>query len=267
MWNVSSSEAKHERTVRYIRITISLLLSGVGLYILASQAVPIGQSYIKGAIIEKREELKVSPVPGSYKREIGGEFAYWDPGRSYFENLIAQAVLTPENGQRVYNPETQQYLDVEIDQNYSTPMSLTISSLDIVDLNITPNVDSYDENAYNRVLKYGLAHFKSTPLPGAGGNSFIYGHSAVDSYFNNHKNNPEVAFSILEDIKIGDEVELTKDGRIYRYVVRKKKIVEPTDFSILSRQTWKETLTLMTCSPVGIGTNRLVVTAELINGQ
>jgi len=44
--------------------------------------------------------------------------------------------------------------------------------------------------------------------------------------------------------------------------VRKTKIVDPDDFDILNQQGDKETVTLMTCWPLGIGTKRLVVIAE-----
>ena len=46
------------------------------------------------------------------------------------------------------------------------------------------------------------------------------------------------------------------------YVVRRKKIIEPEDFSVLQPTGDKETVTLMTCWPLGIGTKRLIVVAE-----
>ena len=112
-------------------------------------------------------------------------------------------------------------------------MYIDIPKIGIEDIRITPNVESSDEEIYDQYLKYGLAHFKGTPLPGDGGNSFIYGHSAVISFFNKHDNLPETIFTKLEGIDIGDSVSITKDSNVLEYVVRNKKIVSPDDFSIL----------------------------------
>jgi sortase A len=115
-------------------------------------------------------------------------------------------------------------------------------------------------------LKNGAAHFKGTPLPGDGGNSFIYGHSAVDSYFSRHDSDPETIFSRLENIEISDTIIIQKDGKILTYVVQKKKIAEPDDFDVIAGNSRKETVTLMTCWPLGIGSKRLIVIGERIDG-
>ncbi|KKQ03888.1 MAG: Fimbrial associated sortase [candidate division WS6 bacterium GW2011_WS6_36_26] len=141
-------------------------------------------------------------------------------------------------------------------------MYIDIKSIGIVNIKISANVDSYNDKVYNQFLKQGLAHFKGTPLPGDGGNSFIYGHSAVESFFSNHQNLPETIFSRLSNIDVGEEVDIKKDEKVLKYIVRSKKIVSPDDFSILESQNNKETVTLMTCWPLGIGTKRLIVVAE-----
>jgi sortase A len=99
-------------------------------------------------------------------------------------------------------------------------------------------------------------------LPGDGGNSFIYGHSSVESFFNVNPNNPEIIFSRLENAEIGQKVKINKDGKDFNYTIRTKKIVEPDDLSILQPKGNKETVTLMTCWPLGIGTKRLILVAE-----
>jgi len=141
-------------------------------------------------------------------------------------------------------------------------MYLDIESIGIKNIKITPNVDSENEKVYDQYLKTGVAHFKGTPLPGDGGNSFIYGHSAIESFFSNHSNNPETIFSKLDGIDIGQEVTVKKDDKVLEYIVRNKKIVSPDDFSILQPTNNKETITMMTCWPLGIGTKRLIIIAE-----
>lgn len=262
-WEVESHN-RNEKIVKRIRVLVSSLMATAGIFILFSQLYPLGQSYLKNIILQHKGKTIYSPVPGAYKRLIGDQFAYWDPGESYFQNLITQSGAVAAKPNQYYNPETKQYENIIIDSSYAKPMELTIPSLQIKDINVQSNVASYSEDVYNQVLKNGLAHFQGTPLPDAGGNTFIYGHSAVQSFFEGNKNNPEIVFTQLENIQIGDEVIIEKDGVEYRYVVRKKKIVEPDDFSILEQQKNKETVTLMTCSPAGIATHRLIVIAERI---
>jgi LPXTG-site transpeptidase (sortase) family protein len=163
----------------------------------------------------------------------------------------------------IYRPREQDYT---VNEDYDSPMTLTIESIGISDINITPNVDSLNEEVYNEALKDGLAHFKGTPLPGDGGNSFVYGHSAVDSFFSNHPDDPETIFSRLEKVEIADTITIKKDGKILTYVVQKKKITEPDNFDVIVGTSRKETVTLMTCWPLGIGSKRLIVIGERTDG-
>jgi LPXTG-site transpeptidase (sortase) family protein len=258
-WNVNThSEKKIKRT----RVVISVILATSGLIVVASQVIPLTKSYVEGVVEQRRVEVKVDPVPESYKKYIQEEFAYYDPGQSYFANLSQQLGDMQVSGVYSYDPSTRTQKAVSIDKNYSKDMYITIESVGIKDIKISSNVESSDEKIYNKYLKSGVAHFKGTPLPGDGGNSFIYGHSAVESFFNRHRDLPETIFSRLNDIDIGQKVVVKRDGNVLEYIVRNKKIVEPEDFTILEPVQNKETLTLMTCWPLGLGTKRLIVVAE-----
>lgn len=257
-WNI---QTENQKKIKKTRIWISILLAFTGLVIIGSQVVPLAKSYIDGIVDQVLVNLKVNPVPDSYKAYIEQQFAYYDPGKSYFANLSSELGSVSETSQ-YYDVTTQTQKNIVVDKDYDKLMYMTISSIGIDNIRITPNIDSYDEEVYNQYLKLGLAHFKGTPLPGDGGNSFIYGHSAVESFFSNHQNLPETIFSKLSNIDIGEEVDIKKDDNILKYIVRSKKIVSPEDFSILETQNNKETITMMTCWPLGIGTKRLIVVAE-----
>ncbi|MBP5204422.1 sortase [bacterium] len=252
-WNIQiENETKLKRT----KTIISVVLAVSGLIIIASQSIPLLKSYIDGVITQTREDVKVNPVSEEYKTYIENEFAFYDPGKNYFENLAHELVLGASSSSK---GSAKHYV---IDTSYSKPMYITISSIEINHILITPNVESTNADVYNSYLKKGIAHFKGTPIPGDGGNSFLYGHSAVESFFSSHKNYPETIFSKLSNIEIGDIVEIEKDGSTLKYVVRTKKIVEADDFSVLDQNANKESITMMTCWPLGIGTKRLVVYAE-----
>ena len=258
-WNVQTHS---QNKVRKVRIWISVALATSGLVVVASQVIPLTKSYVEGMVEQKRVEIKVDPVPESYKKYIEEEFAYYDPGKSYFANLAEQLGNLDISGQYSYNPETKSQREVIIDTEYKNDMRLTMESIGIKDIKISANVESTSESIYNQYLKNGVAHFKGTPLPGDGGNSFIYGHSAVESFFSRHKDLPETIFSRLNDIDIGQKVVVNRDDKVIEYIVRNKKIVDPEDFTILQPVNNKETITLMTCWPLGIGTKRLIIVAD-----
>jgi LPXTG-site transpeptidase (sortase) family protein len=258
-WNVAThSEKKIKRT----RVIVSVILATSGLIVVASQVIPLTKSYVEGVVEQKRVDIKVDPVPESYKKYIQEEFAYYDPGQSYFANLSRQLGDLEISGQYSYDPLSKTQKKIIIDTDYKEDMHITIESVGIKDVQISSNVESSNEKIYNKYLKNGVAHFKGTPLPGDGGNSFIYGHSAVESFFSKHRDLPETIFSRLNDIDIGQTVVVKRSDNVLEYTVRNKKIVEPEDFTILQPMQNKETVTLMTCWPLGLGTKRLIVVAE-----
>jgi hypothetical protein len=112
-WNVAThSEKKIKRT----RILVSILLATSGLIVVASQVVPLTKSYVEGVVEQKRVDIKVDPVPESYKTYIQEEFAYYDPGQSYFANLSRQLGDLDISGQYSYDPVTKTQREVVIDR-------------------------------------------------------------------------------------------------------------------------------------------------------
>ncbi len=257
MENQYDEKAKKVKRVRY---SISIILGGAGLIILTTQIIPLVGSYAKGYIIEQKNTSLHQPIPEEQKQQII-ESSYFDPGKSYFQNFLERSGLTMQEGLTFYDVSTKSMRSVHIDEEYSEPMRISVPSVGIDSLHITPNVNSYDEAIYNASLKHGAGHFKGTPLPGDGGNSFIYGHSTVESFFSSNRNNPEVAFTKLEKMQFGDNVEIEKDGKKFSYRVKQIKKVPADDFSVLD-STNKETVTLMTCWPLGVGSERLIVIAD-----
>lgn len=117
-------------------------------------------------------------------------------------------------------------------------------------------VDAADKQNYDKALEKGVAQI-GTAFPGEGsGNIFIYGHSSATQ-----KSPYQSIFATLNELIQGDEILINYQGKSYNYVVKKKKIVQKNDLSVLN-PTKKETLTLMTCWPVGTNKERLVVSAE-----
>jgi len=65
-------------------------------------------------------------------------------------------------------------------------------------------------------------------------------------------------------MNIDDSFYLTYQGKVYKYKVFDKKVVEATEIDYLNPNTRKNQATLMTCWPPGTTLKRLVVLGELI---
>ncbi len=125
---------------------------------------------------------------------------------------------------------------------------------------VIPNVDPYNESAYQWALTKGVAQAKGTALPYQNGNVFIFAHSAGNFYEANRFN---AVFYLLTKLEKGDEIDLYYKGTKYQYKVTDKKLVDASDVSYLSGKSPERTLTLMTCWPPGTTLKRLIVIGKL----
>jgi LPXTG-site transpeptidase (sortase) family protein len=101
-------------------------------------------------------------------------------------------------------------------------------------------------------LRIGPGRIIATAQPGEIGNSVITAHR--DTFFRH-----------IYELTKGDEILIRRNGELLRFAVTGKKIVQPSDLSVL-RQTKEPTLTLITCYPtyyIGPAPERLIVTAKL----
>lgn len=111
-------------------------------------------------------------------------------------------------------------------------------------------------------LEGGVVHMSNTPKPGELGNSAIVGHSS-NNIFN--KGKYKFAFVLLKQLEKGDTFYVNRGGTRYVYKIYDKKIVAPTDISILGANDKPATVTLITCDPPGTSINRLIIVGEQIS--
>lgn len=123
------------------------------------------------------------------------------------------------------------------------------------------NVDPWNENTYQKALKKGVAHAKGTPLPGETGRSFIFAHSSGNPLDVTRYN---TVFLKLGELKIGDRIEIKRNGKIYGYKVTQIKNVWPSEVSYL-KDTKQDGIVVQTCWPIGTAFKRLLVFASRIN--
>ncbi|MBX4197223.1 sortase [Candidatus Saccharibacteria bacterium] len=124
------------------------------------------------------------------------------------------------------------------------------------------DVNTIDDNAIQDGLKRGVVHYADTALPGQNGNVVIVGHSSGNIF---NQGNYKFAFSLLRALDNGDTFYLQKDSKRYTYQVYEKKVVKPTDVSVLGPAAKPAAATLITCDPPGLNANRLVIIAQQIS--
>lgn len=120
-----------------------------------------------------------------------------------------------------------------------------------------------DEATIQKNLEDGVIHYATTVTPGQQGNAAFFGHSS-NNIFN--KGKYKFAFVLLHEMVPGDIFYLTYNKTIYTYRVFDKKVVAPSEVSVLNNVPGKgATATLITCDPPGTSNNRLVVWGEQIS--
>ncbi len=123
---------------------------------------------------------------------------------------------------------------------------------------VISNVNPVDKEAYNSALSQGIAHAEGTSLPNQTGNTFLFAHSAVNFY---EQRNFNVYFYLLNELENGDPIYISYNSDIYKYLVLETKIVDSTDTKYLGKYMDEDTLTLMSCWPIGTNWKRAIVIA------
>ncbi len=104
-------------------------------------------------------------------------------------------------------------------------------------------------------LRYGVGRMPLSCEAGEKGNLVIFGHrmKKKGSIFNR-----------LGEVSYGDAVIVNRNGRSFTYIVDQIEVIEP---SLLSRYIamgeGEKRITLITCTPTGVGSHRLLVIGHL----
>ncbi len=101
-------------------------------------------------------------------------------------------------------------------------------------------------------LKKGVGQHVGTANPGEVGNVVVSAHNDIFGEL----------FKDLDKLKTGDTVIITTQDRSFTYVITGTQIVEPTRVDLMA-PTPEKTLTMISCYPYRIDTQRIVVTAIL----
>jgi len=110
------------------------------------------------------------------------------------------------------------------------------------------------------VLNSSVGHLEGTSLPigGKGTHSVLSAHRGLPS---------AKLFTELDKLEIGDTFKITILDETHVYKVDKISIVKPNDRNELKINKDNDYITLLTCTPYGINTHRLLVRGERIQGD
>lgn len=109
----------------------------------------------------------------------------------------------------------------------------------------------------DEVLRKGAGHMEETTLP-VGGEST---HAAITA----HRGLAEsTLFTNLDKVEVGDQFVLEVSGEVFVYEVRSTRIVKPDETEWLAISPGEDLVTLITCDPLGINTERILVTGERV---
>jgi hypothetical protein len=106
---------------------------------------------------------------------------------------------------------------------------------------------------YDIVPFYGVTRFAYSVPFGLPGTTLAYGHDDIDGSI----------FRYLARLKVGDAIGVAVGRRRLTYIVRSVSIVSPTDVRLLTQPRVRPTLALISCTPWGVDTQRVVVIAQI----
>lgn len=172
----------------------------------------------------------------------------WEDAYRYNEKLTKQG----ENKWNLSEEEQEEYERV-LDVSGTGIMGY----IDIPSIQLTlPIYHGVDES----VLQIAIGHIPGTALPigGTGTHCVISGHRGLPS---------AKLFTNLDQLVEGDLFMLNVLDQTFTYEVDQILIVEPEDLSALSIDKEKDLCTLVTCTPYGVNSHRLLVRGHRVENE
>lgn len=228
------------RTIRSLLLPIVIILAGLSvlLYpVVATQWNNIKQQEAAQAYSQLESELEPSALAQTL-----------ESARSYNDNRVNGPILDPWLSRLTEdNTDYQEYL-AEL-SNLDTMARLVVPTAQ-VDLPVYHGTS-------DEVLNKGVGHLFGTDLPvgGQGSHSVLTAHTGMTN---------ATLFDNLTDVKVGDPIYVQVSGEKMKYEVYDTEVVLPHETESLAPVNGEDLLTLITCTPYGVNTHRLLVHAHRV---
>ena len=171
---------------------------------------------------------------------------------------IIEAVNKYNRELRMKGKETVTDKEYAPDEYYESMLNLTgtgmMGYIEIPSIGVSEPIYHYSTD---EVLAHGIGHIHGSSLPVGGDSTYsiLTGHRGLPS---------QKFFSDLDQMKVGDKFYVHILNETIAYQVYDIKVIEPHEVEFLRIQDGKDLMTLVTCTPYGVNTYRLLVMGERI---
>ncbi len=226
---------KKRNLTKIVFVLLPIMFFAIGFFLFF---YPIVSNYL-----EKKNQATVIQ---EYEEEVKNESQdkiqqKWNAAKKYNENLTGEYVQDPFLLQDKYDLSNK-YLDI-------LNINGIMGYIDIPKINV--HIPIYHGSSKD-VLEKGIGHLESTALPigGASTHSILTGHRGLPS---------SRLFTDLDKLKIGDLFYIQILDEVHAYKVDRIDTIKPDELKKLTIYEGEDYITLITCTPYGINTHRLLV--------
>jgi len=173
--------------------------------------------------------------------------ALWEGAVYYNERLVDSVVEDPFANTEDLSPFDEYYDTLDIGGG-------VMGYIHIPDISVLLPIY---HGVGDEVLDKGVGHIHATALPvgGEGTHAVLTGHTGLSH---------AKMFDELVKLKYGEEFYLEVLDETLAYQIISIEVVLPDDVSSLQREAGQDKVTLVTCTPYGVNSHRLLVTGERI---
>lgn len=235
-----SSRAMRKRRGRQVIVAVIALLVG---------AAFIAYPFVSNAVSQSREhgivEIAEAAVDSTDEATLAAER---EKAVTYNQQLLdGRAVVTDP-----FDPDAERPTDEDYDNVLNLSGDGVMATINIPKIHVElPIYHTTDTD----VLEHGVGHLEGTSVP-IGGESthcVLSGHTGLPSM---------KIFDNLDQLEVGDYFIISVLGEDHAYRVTSVEVVLPDETDSLVIEQGRDLCTLVTCTPYGVNTHRLLVHAE-----
>ena len=176
------------------------------------------------------------------------------------EQPIAEQPEQPEQAEQPEQEGTEAEAPEEVPKYKAPDLKEIFKNKQISGLIEIPKINvnaAILEGTDDSALQYAVGHYPGFGEIGQPGNYVLLGHR---NYVYGH------FFRNIGKLEADDQIIITKGTDVYTYSVTESFVVKPEEVWVLE-QTEDATITLITCTPIGTYTDRLIVKGVLLNND
>lgn len=239
--NYKENDKRIKKNRFTILVPIIIFVIGAGIFLypaISNYITSIGHGQVIHSYAAKVSEISQEQIDAMWNEAIiYNDNLAGDPLHDPF--VAGSGYVIPDNYEEVLNPNgdgVMAYIEI-------------------------PKIDVYlpiYHGTSEEVLAKGAGHIEATSLPIGG----INRHSVISA----HRGLPSsLLFTRLDELEKGDIFNIHVLNEIHSYEVDQIEVILPEELSSLSAEPDKDLVTLLTCTPYGVNTHRLLVRGHRVD--